>query len=125
MEATSRCRAKWWLNREVTKRPAIDGEAEVESRQTRGRAPAVPVDTNFRPAATSVPDLAVIASVYLESLRSGRRPIEALMERFNVDRVSAKGWPTLCREAGLLPARDQPQIVAAPDDTSHRYRVAG
>ena len=83
------------------------------------------MDTNFRPHATSIPDLTVIATVYLDSLRSGRRPIEALMEKFNVDRDSAKGWPALCRVAGLLPARDQPQIAAAPDDTSHRFRFAG
>lgn len=83
------------------------------------------VDTNFRPQATSVPDLKVIAGIYLDSIRSGRRPIEALMEKFNVDRDSAKGWPALCRDAGLLPARDQPQVVAEENDTSHRYRFAG
>jgi len=67
----------------------------------------------------------LIAGIYLDSLRIGRRPIEALMEKFNVDRASAKGWPTLCREAGLLPARDQPQIVAETDDKSQRFRITG
>ncbi|MCU1396373.1 MAG: hypothetical protein JWM34_4801 [Ilumatobacteraceae bacterium] len=84
------------------------------------------VDTSLRPAAKSVPDLSVIAALYLDSLRLGKRPIQALMERFNVDRESAKSWPAMCRDAGLLPARDQPQIVAAPtDDQSHRLRVSG
>jgi len=87
--------------------------------------PSAPVDTNFRPQATSVPDLNLIAGIYLDSLRIGRRPIEALMEKFNVDRASAKGWPTLCREAGLLPARDQPQIAAETDDKSQRFRITG
>ena len=87
--------------------------------------PSAPVDTNFRPHATSVPELSLIAGIYLDSLRIGRRPIEALMEKFNVDRASAKGWPTLCREAGLLPARDQPQIVAETDDKSQRFRITG
>ena len=109
----------------MSKRPTVDREADVEARGSRGAGPATPVDTNFRPHATSVPELSVIAGIYLDSLRNGRRPIEALMERFNVDRDSAKGWPALCREAGLLPARDQPQIAAAPDDTSHRFRFAG
>ena len=86
---------------------------------------SAPVDTNFRPHATSVPDLKLIAGTYLDSLRLGRRPIEALMEKFNVDRDSAKGWPTLCREAGLLPARDQPQIAAETDDKSQRFRITG
>ena len=85
--------------------------------------PATSVDTNLRPQATSVPELSLIAGIYLDSLRNGRRPIQALMERFNVDRESAKGWPALCRTAGLLPARDQPQILSVPDETSHWYRL--
>ncbi len=105
----------------MSKRPVVDPEAIVET--TKNVAPRVPVDTNFRPQATSVPELSLIANIYLDSLRSGRRPIEALMERFNVDRESAKGWPTLCREAGLLPARNEPQIVAEPGDTSYRFRL--
>ncbi len=83
------------------------------------------MDTNFRPRATSVPELSVIAGIYLDSLRSGQRPIQALMERFNVDRDSAKAWPALCRVAGLLPARDQPQVVRAPDETGRHFRVVG
>jgi hypothetical protein len=114
-----------WFIRWVSKRPTADLEADGEVRLGRGRVPHTPVDTNFRPPATAVPELSVIAGIYLDSLRNGRRPIEALMERFNVDRDSAKGWPELCRVAGLLPARDQPQIVAAPNDTSQRYRFAG
>lgn len=89
----------------------------------RRRRVASTIDTNFRPAATSVPDLSVIATCYLDALRTGRPPIEALMEKFNVDRDSAKGWPALCRTAGLLPPRDQPQLAAAPEDTSHRFRI--
>lgn len=76
------------------------------------------VDTNFRPAAKSIPDLEVIAELYLTALRSGRRPIQAIMEKYNVDRESAKAWPALCRDAGFLPPRDQPQFVADPDDTT-------
>ena len=109
----------------MTKRRTTDLEADVETSTARPPVVHAPVDTNFRPQATSVPDLAVIAGIYLDSLRNGRRPIESLMERFNVDRDSAKGWPALCRDAGLLPARNQPQIVAAPDDTSYRFRFAG
>jgi hypothetical protein len=104
---------------------ATDSDAADEVRPNRRGVPASRVDTSFRPAAKSVPDLTVIAGIYLDSLRNGRRPIEALMERFNVDRASAKGWPALCREAGLLPARDQPQLVAAPHDTSQRTRFGG
>jgi hypothetical protein len=74
------------------------------------------VDTNFRPPATTVPDLAVIADLYVTALKTGRRPIQAIMEKYNVDRASAKLWPTLCRDAGLLPPRDQPQFVPDPDD---------
>ena len=112
----------------MSKRPTVGPEAEAEPHVARGgRTPVVPVDTNFRPQATSVPDLALIARIYLDSLRNGRRPIESRMERFNVDRNSAKGWPTLCRAAGLLPDRDQPQIAAPADDndSSYRFRVAG
>jgi hypothetical protein len=110
----------------MTKHPAANLEEDVQVRRVgRGHVPEASVDTNFRPRATSVPELSVIAGIYLDSLRNGRRPIEALMERFNVDRESAKGWPTLCRVAGLLPARDQPQIVSAPDDRSQRFRFAG
>jgi hypothetical protein len=108
----------------MSKSPTADLEADVP-RARGGRVPSAPVDTNFRPQATSVPDLKLIAGIYLDSLRIGRRPIEALMEKFNVDRASAKGWPTLCREAGLLPARDQPQIVAETDDKSQRFRITG
>jgi hypothetical protein len=108
----------------MSKSPTADLEADAPRPRGGGRASS-PVDTNFRPAATSVPDLKVIAAVYLDSLRVGRRPIEALMEKFNVDRDSAKGWPTLCREAGLLPARDQPQIAAEVDDKSQRFRITG
>jgi hypothetical protein len=107
----------------MSKRPTVDPDAQTKAPVSA--APAARVDTNFRPQATVVPDLAVIAGIYLDAVRSGRRPIEALMERFNVDRDSAKGWPALCRDARLLPARDQPQIAAAPDDTSHRFRFAG
>ena len=109
----------------MSKREEVDSDADVVSRVGRRGERRPPVDTNIRPPATSVPELATIAKIYLDSLRNGRRPIEALMERFNVDRESAKGWPTLCRDAGLLPARDQPQIVAAADDTSQRFRFAG
>jgi hypothetical protein len=109
----------------MSKRPAVNPDADVRARASRGEAPEVAVDTNFRPHATSVPDLTLVAGIYLDSLRSGRRPIEALMERFNVDRASAKGWPALCRDAGLLPDRNQPQIVAEPDDRSQRFRFAG
>lgn len=76
------------------------------------------VDTNFRPPAKSVPDLAVIAELYVTALRTGRRPIQAIMEKYNVDRESAKSWPQLCRDAGFLPPRDQPQFVTDPDDTT-------
>jgi hypothetical protein len=107
----------------MSKRPAVKLGADLEPRVDGGRVLATAVDTNFRPHATSVPELSVIAGIYLDSLRSGRRPIQALMERFNVDRDSAKGWPTMCRTAGLLPPRDQPQIVTVPDETSHRYRL--
>ena len=79
-------------------------------------SPQPVVDTNVRPPAKATPDLAAIAAVYIAATRSGRRPIEALMEKFNVDRASAKPWPELCREAGLLPPRDQPQVAADPDD---------
>jgi hypothetical protein len=100
--------------------------ADDEPRVVRGRVRSAPVDTSLRPAAKSVPELSVIAGIYLDSLRVGKRPIQALMERFNVDRESAKAWPALCRDAGLLPARDQPQLVSPPDDeTSHRLRFVG
>ena len=107
----------------MSKRPPVKPGQDVERREDGPRAEASAVDTNFRPHATSVPELSVIAGVYLDSLRSGRRPIQALMERFNVDRESAKGWPALCRTAGLLPARDQPQILSVADETSHWYRL--
>jgi len=107
----------------MSKRPPVKPGQDVERREGGGRAQASAVDTNFRPHATSVPELSVIAGVYLESVRSGRRPIQALMERFNVDRDSAKSWPTLCRAAGLLPPRDQPQITTVPDEISNRYRL--
>jgi hypothetical protein len=81
------------------------------------------VDTNMRPPAKSVPDLAVIAALYATATRAGQRPIEALMQKFNVDRESAKAWPQLCREAGLLPPRDQPQVDADPDDTTSGSRL--
>lgn len=80
--------------------------------------PQSDVDTNFRPPATSVPDLARVAELYITALRTGQRPIQAIMEKYNVDRESAKAWPQLCREAGLLPPRDQPQFAADPDDTT-------
>lgn len=99
---------------------------EDDTTRRRGNRALPTVDTSLRPAAKSVPDLAVIAALYLDSLRVGKRPIQALMERFNVDRESAKAWPDLCREAGLLPARDQPQLATAPDDeTSLRLRIVG
>ncbi|MCU1397811.1 MAG: hypothetical protein JWN62_920 [Acidimicrobiales bacterium] len=100
----------------------------TEDETTRRRTNRVQstVDTSLRPTAKSIPDLNVIAGLYLESLRVGKRPIQALMERFNVDRESAKSWPALCREAGLLPARDQPQLATAPDDeTTLRLRIVG
>jgi hypothetical protein len=84
---------------------------------------ATTVDTNLRPPGTSVPDLSLIAGIYIDSIRNGRRPIQVLMERFNVDRESANGWPTLCRAAGLLPARDQPQVLTVPGETSQWYRL--
>jgi hypothetical protein len=107
----------------MTKRAAVKPGADSAPLVHGGRARATTIDTNLRPHATSVPDLSVIARIYLDSLRSGRRPIQALMERFNVDRESAKGWPSLCRTAGLLPARDQPQLLALPDETSQWYRL--
>jgi len=107
----------------MSKRPAVKPVADPAPHAHGGRVRATGVDTNLRPQAMSVPDLSVVAGIYLDSLRSGRRPIQALMERFNVDRESAKGWPTLCRTAGLLPARDQPQILAQADETSQWYRL--
>jgi hypothetical protein len=100
----------------MTKRPAVIVEADVEAgARPANRTSAVPVDTNLRPHATSVPELSVIAKIYLDSLRNGRRPIDALMERFHVDRDSAKIWPAMCRAAGLLPARHQPHHVRGQD----------
>ncbi|MCU1390245.1 MAG: hypothetical protein JWL72_3583 [Ilumatobacteraceae bacterium] len=101
------------------------GTEDDTTRRRTNRAKST-VDTSLRPTAKGVPDLNVIAGLYLESLRVGKRPIQALMERFNVDRESAKSWPALCREAGLLPARDQPQLATAPDDeTTLRLRIVG
>ncbi|MEO6124349.1 MAG: hypothetical protein ABIR32_11620 [Ilumatobacteraceae bacterium] len=80
--------------------------------------PSSGIDTNFRPPAKSIPDLSAIADLYVTALQSGRRPIQAIMEKYNVDRESAKSWPQLCRDAGLLPPRDQPQFVTDPDDTT-------
>ena len=105
---------------------STDAHADDGRRRNTNRAASVPVDTSLRPSAKSVPELSVIAATYLDAVRNGQRPIQALMERFNVDRDSAKPWPALCRAAGLLPARDQPQIAAGPgDDASHRLRFVG
>jgi hypothetical protein len=114
----------WFIQQMSDRSGEVPGE-EVR-RRSGVRVPSVPVDTGLRPRAKAVPDLSVIAGIYLDSVRNGQRPIQALMERFNVDRDSAKAWPELCRAAGLLPARDQPQIVALPgDDASHRLRFVG
>ena len=107
----------------MSKPPAGKLGSDLAPNVHGGRKVATAVDTNLRPSATSVPDLSVVAGIYLDSLRSGRRPIQALMERFNVDRESAKAWPALCRTAGLLPARDQPQLRTMPDETAQWYRL--
>jgi hypothetical protein len=107
----------------MSKRPAGKLGSDVAAPVVVGRVRVTSVDTNLRPASTSVPDLSVVAGIYLDSLRNGRRPIQALMERFNVDRESAKAWPALCRTAGLLPARDQPQLRTMPDETAQWYRL--
>jgi hypothetical protein len=108
----------------MSKRPASKLGSDLAANMHDGRVRSTTLDTNLRPPATSVPDLSVVAGIYLDSLRSGRRPIQALMERFNVDRESAKAWPSLCRTAGLLPARDQPQLRTVPDETMLWYPLA-
>jgi len=75
----------------------------------RGPRPATPREV-----------LAERAGVYLAAVQDGRKPIQALMDRYDVDRSTAKNWPAQLRQAGLLPPADQPQVpVEAPVSAIH------
>lgn len=49
------------------------------------------------------PDYAEIARVYLDAVATGYKPIDTLCSHFDVERSTAKNWPTHCRKLGLLP----------------------
>lgn len=66
---------------------------------------------NFDPDAVDWP---AVADVYLSAVMAGRAPIQAIMDRFEIEREIAKTWPTVCRRMGLLPPFDRPQIEHEP-----------
>lgn len=63
------------------------------------------------PAVEEVP-LEEIAATYLEAVSVDRKPIQTLVDRYDIDRTTANQWVTRCREQGLLPPRNEPQIPA-------------
>jgi len=77
----------------------------------RGPRPATPREV-----------LAERAGVYLAAVQADRKPIQALMDHFGVDRLTAKNWPAQLRDAGLIPPRDQPQVPSEAPVSAIRHR---
>ncbi len=91
--------------------------------------PPAPTETSTEladhPSSTTKILLAEIADTYREALSVGRRPIQTLVDRYDVDRAIAQGWVNQCRKVGLLPPRTEPQVEAtAPHRASPRHQSA-
>lgn len=90
---------------EITKGPP----ASSKRRPVPAPEPAEIVDSS------AVTEEAIIkaAEYYLDAHRSGRAPVQRVMDELLINRVTAVAVLAACRFRGLLPDRDQPQLPDA------------
>ena len=79
--------------------------------------PSRPIPAPAAPAPKPTPaddetehPLADVAATVREAYEVGRRPIQTVIDRFDVDRATAQQLVNAAREAGLLPPRSEPQV---------------
>lgn len=54
-----------------------------------------------------------VAITYREAVRNNQRPVQAVQDRFNVDRTTAVAYIAQARERGALPPQGEPQLPDA------------
>lgn len=65
-----------------------------------------------RPAALPAGGLQEVADTFREACEVNRRPIQTIVDRYDVDREVATEWVALCRADGLLPPKGEPVVPA-------------
>jgi hypothetical protein len=81
-----------------------DLRASVQSSQAR--LEAAPVRAG-RPPLYGLAHYTQVANVYSEAIHRGRHPIQAVMERWTVNKRTAVGWVERARKKDLLPPTTQ------------------
>lgn len=94
---------------------------DIPSGRTRNTPPDPASDAT--PTNTKRPKLASIAEVYKDAVANDRKPITAIVDRWDCTRQEANAWVTAARTAGHLPPRTEPVIPAG--DVPHHFVPKG
>lgn len=70
-------------------------------------------------------DLDEVASTYKEAFTVGRRPVQTIIDRYDVTRDTARALVARCRAEGLLPPRDEPPVAAEAPQQVRRHQHSG
>lgn len=73
------------------------------------------VEDNTGPAVEdAIPfDAQLVAETYVGAVRLGKRPVQTVADRFNIERPMAAWYITQAREVGALPPQNEPQLPDA------------